>query len=282
MSPFDFMTPLETTLQRSSRSNRQSSNSSQAQVNSSEPGSIYWQNLIINAAKFSVRARSSTAASLRPARFLPWLASLVYRLGRYIVIPAYFRSIEVIGRGHVPLSGPVILAPTHRSRWDAFLVPYAVGHDITGRHLHFMVSADEVVGCQGWLICHLGGFPVDTKRPAIASLRHGVELLKRNKMLVIFPEGDIFRGNEVQPLKPGLARLALQAEAMQPGLGIQIVPIHLHYSHPMVPWKSRVKIQIGAPLRVANYHLHSPKVDARKLTSDLLRSLKELANNLAS
>ncbi|WP_421659259.1 lysophospholipid acyltransferase family protein [Leptothermofonsia sp. ETS-13] len=278
MSPFDFMTPLETTVQRSSRSNRQSSNSSQAQVHPSELGRIYWQSLIVNAAKFSVRARSSTAASLRPAQFLPWLASLVYRLGRYIVIPAYFKSIEVTGREHVPLSGPVILAPTHRSRWDAFLVPYAVGHDITGRHLHFMVSADEVVGCQGWLIRHLGGFPVDTRRPGVASLRHGVELLKAGKMLVIFPEGDIFRGDEVQPLKPGLARLALQAETIQPGLEIQIIPIHLHYSHPMVPWKSRVKIQIGAPLRVANYHLGAPKIDAQQLTSGLLESLRELAN----
>lgn len=205
-----------------------------------------------------------------------WLASLVYPLGRYLVVPAYFRRVEVVGRENLPRTGPVILAPTHRSRWDAVLVPYAAGHDITGRHLRFMVSADEVRGLQGWFIRHLGGFPIDTSRPAIASLRHGVELLQNRESLVIFPEGNIFRETQVQRLKPGLARLALQAEASHPNLGIQVVPIRMYYSKPLAPWRCRVKIFIGQPLPVAAYDLRTPKQSAQLLTADLKQAIEAL------
>ncbi|MBW4690708.1 MAG: 1-acyl-sn-glycerol-3-phosphate acyltransferase [Lyngbya sp. HA4199-MV5] len=219
---------------------------------------------------------SPAVATSADSQCSSWLASLVYPLGRYLVVPAYFRRVEVIGRENLPQSGPVILAPTHRSRWDAVLVPYAAGHDITGRHLRFMVSADEVRGLQGWFIRHLGGFPIDTSRPAIASLRHGVELLQNRESLVIFPEGNIFRETQVQRLKPGLARLALQAEASQPNLGIQVVPIRFYYSKPLAPWRSRVKIFIGQPLCVAAYNLKTPKQSAQLLTADLKQAIEAL------
>ena len=213
-------------------------------------------------------------AAPAPSRFAPWLLSLAYPIGRYGVMPFYFKRIEVTGRENLPTSGPVILAPTHRSRWDAFMAPYTAGHDITGRHLRFMVSADEVVGLQGWFIRRMGGFPINTKRPAVASLRHGVDLLQQGEVLVIFPEGNIFRESQVQTLKPGLARLALQAESSRSG--VQIVPIYTGYSDPKVPWRCSVKVQIGAPLSVASYIGSSPKQNAQRLTADLRQALENL------
>lgn len=215
-------------------------------------------------------------AAPAPSRFSPWLISLAYPLGRYGLMPFYFRRIEVTGQQYLPRSGPIILAPTHRSRWDAMLIPYAAGKDIAGRHLRFMVSADEVVGVQGWFIRRMGGFPIDTKRPAIASLRHGVELLQQGEVLVIFPEGNIFRDDLIHPLKPGLARLALQAEVSQQNLGVRIVPISIRYSHPLVPWRCRAKIHIGSPLQVSDYFCGSPKQNAKYLTADLFEALSQL------
>ncbi len=209
------------------------------------------------------------------------LLAIAYPLGLRCVVPLYFGRIQVFGREHLPQSGPVILAPTHRSRWDAVLVPYAAGHHVTGRHLRFMVTSDEMCGLQGWLIRRLGGFSVDVKHPAIATLRHGVKLLQERETLVIFPEGDIFRGQHVHPLKPGLARLALQAEASQPMLDVKILPIHLEYSHAMVPWRSRVQIRIGAPLRAAHYLTVSPKQGARQLTADLQYALQTMTDKFS-
>ncbi|MBL1175094.1 lysophospholipid acyltransferase family protein [Pantanalinema sp. GBBB05] len=214
------------------------------------------------------------------SRVSPWLISLAYPVGRHALLPFYFQQIEVSGQEHLPHSGAVILAPTHRSRWDAFMIPYVAGHDITGRHLRFMVSANEMTGLQGWFIRRMGGFPIDPKRPTIASLRHGVELLQAGETLVIFPEGDIYRDKQVQPLKPGLARLALQAEASRAHLGITIVPISICYSEPLVPWRCRVAIRIGKPLKVADYNTAAPKQQAKKLTDDLQQALSTISDDV--
>jgi 1-acyl-sn-glycerol-3-phosphate acyltransferase len=222
---------------------------------------------------------SNRSHSTRP-RYVSWLIALAYPLARHVVLPFYFRRIEVTGREHIPATGPIILAPTHRSRWDALIVPYAAGQDVTGRLLRFMVTSDEMKGIQGWLIRQMGGFPINTRQPAIAALRHSIDLLQRGETLVIFPEGDIFR--QCQPLKPGLARLALQAEASQPELDVQIVPIGIQYSKPFVPWRSSVKVQIGQPMKVANYSTETPKLSARKLTSQLERALRSLSGAVYS
>lgn len=203
----------------------------------------------------------------------PWVANFTYPLGRYLVIPSFFGQIEITGQENIPASGPVILAPTHRSRWDALLIPYATGRCATGRDLRFMVSANEVTGIQGWFVRHLGGFPVDTNHPAIATLRHGVEILQEGEMLVIFPEGNIYRDGYLHPLKPGLARLALTAESSYSGLGVKIVPISLCYSQPFPHWGCDVKIRIGSPLQVADYKTASVKQNAKQLTADLEAAL---------
>jgi len=212
-----------------------------------------------------------------PSRFCHLLLAPAYPLGRFIVLPTYFGSVEVTGQEHLPQVGPVILAPTHRSRWDSLMVPYAAGHHVTGRHLRYMVSADEVAGLQGWFIRRMGGFPIDTLRPAIASLRHGVELMHQGEMLVIFPEGNIFREkHQIQPLKAGLARLAIQAEASHPHLGLKVVPMAITYSDPLVGWRCQVKIQIAPALQVADYDLNAHKIGARQLTADLQQSMEAL------
>jgi len=158
------------------------------------------------------------------------------------------------------------------------MVPYVVGRDITGQDLRFMVSLDEMQGIQGWFVRRFGGFPVDTRRPTIGCLRHGVELLQAGENLVIFPEGNIFRGPQVHPLKPGLARLAIQAESDKPGLDLKILPIRIHYSQPVPQWRCDVNIRIGSPLKVADYCGGSSKLEAQRLTADLERSLKSLSS----
>ncbi len=210
------------------------------------------------------------------SRISPWLMSLMYPLGHQLILPTYFSQIEVTGQENLLAEVPMILAPTHRSRWDALIVPYAAGKLVTGRHLRFMVSADEMLGIQGWFIRRLGGFAIDTRRPTIAALRYSIELLCQRETLVIFPEGNIHHGKPVQRLKPGLARLALQAESSHSGLGVHIVPISIKYDPVMVPWRSRVQVTIGNLLPVANYTQGNPKQQSTQLTNDLELALKAL------
>lgn len=210
------------------------------------------------------------------SRVSPWLMALCYPLGRRVLLPAYFGAIEIIGQEHLPRSGPAILAPTHRSRWDALLLALAAGRGATGRDLRFMVTSTEIQGFQGWWVSRLGGFPVDLTRLESHSLRYSVELLLAEEMLVIFPEGGIHYDRRVYPLKRGVARIALETEAKKPGAGTQVLPVALQYSDPQARWRSRVTVKIGAPLRAADYDPNRPKSSSKALTEDLQRRLQDL------
>ena len=209
------------------------------------------------------------------SRFSPWLVPLAYFLCR-VILPLFFRRIEIVGQENLPLEGSVVLAPTHRSRWDGILIAFATGRLVTGRDMHFMVTQDEAGGFQGWILKRLGGFPINPRNPSVASLRHGIKLLQDQQMMVVFPEGNIFRGNEINPLKPGLIRLALQAESNQPELEVKVVPITLKYSHLIPRWGCEVTIRIGEPIEVAQYHQSSAKQNAKQLAGDLTTALEEL------
>ncbi|NJL82457.1 MAG: 1-acyl-sn-glycerol-3-phosphate acyltransferase, partial [Chloroflexaceae bacterium] len=122
----------------------------------------------------------------------------------------------------------------------------------------------------------MGGFPVDTERPRPGSFRHSVELLLKNRMVVIFPEGNIFRDRQVHPLKRGLARIAIEAATLQPDSQLKILPVGIHYSQPYPQWGTEVTVTIGKPLTVGDYQDPSPRKRSQDLTAALTTSLQAL------
>ena len=216
------------------------------------------------------------------SRVSPWLARIIYPIGCHLVIPLFFGSVKIYGQENIPLKDPVIVAPTHRSRWDAFIVPYALGRNVSGRDLQFMVSSNEVKGVQGWVIRRMGGFPVDTERPQLNSIRHSIELLKLNQeMLVIFPEGGIFNDYQIHPLKRGVAAIALQTATDESKREVKILPVGIRYSQPYPSWGTDVRVDIGQPLKVREYLDKSLRKGSQKLTvalQDSLTKLYELEN----
>ena len=52
----------------------------------------------------------------------------------------FFRRKIVIGGENLPLSGSVVLAPPHRSRWDALMLTMAAGRRITNRDCRYIVT----------------------------------------------------------------------------------------------------------------------------------------------
>lgn len=208
----------------------------------------------------------------------PWLSKIAYPLGKRIILPFFFKKVTITGEENIPHSGAVIVAPTHRSRWDALIVPYAVGRLSSGRDPHFMVSANEMKGIQGWFIRRLGGFPVNTERPGIESLKHSFELLCQGEMVVIFPEGGIFRTDKVQPLKRGVAKIALDTEEVRPEVETKILPVNIAYDQEIPQRGSSVTVNIGKPLTVKDYNVptHSTKQNSIHLTQNLEQSLINL------
>jgi 1-acyl-sn-glycerol-3-phosphate acyltransferase len=198
-------------------------------------------------------APDSAIVSLREGRVCngisPWLSPLAMLITQDIALAGYFGPIMVSGREHLPPSGAVLLAPTHRARWDALMLPHAAGRRVTGRDCRFMVTVDEMKGLQGWFLHRLGCFPVDQGRPGMASLRYALDLLAAGEQLVVFPEGRIRREDAPIRLQQGLARLALLAAGQ--GVDVPVLPVGIAYGHASPRPGDGAALRFGPPLRAS-------------------------------
>lgn len=185
-----------------------------------------------------------------------------------LALPAFFNGVQVLGREHLPSQGPVLLAPTHRARWDALLLPYAAGRRVTGRDCRFMVTIDEMAGVQGWFLHRLGCFSVDQGRPTMASLRLAIDLLSRGQQLVVFPEGRIQRVDGPIHLHQGLARLAQLAEGQ--GVSVAVVPVGIGYSKALPRPGDRAALCFGPPLHTGG----QGREMARAFTHELAAAMR--------
>lgn len=199
----------------------------------------------------SVGNQSRSTAPIERARGLcngisPWLSPLAMVLTQDVALRHFFGTVQVLNRQHLPSSGPVLLAPTHRARWDALLLPHAAGRRVTGRDCRFMVTKDEMQGLQGWFLHRLGCFPVDQGRPTLASLRYAIDLLEAGEQLVVFPEGYIRRDDSPIRLHQGLARLAMLA--LGQGVPVRVVPVGIAYGHFRPRPGDTAALSFGEPL----------------------------------
>ena len=188
----------------------------------------------------------------------PFWAPLAMVATQDLALPFQFRERLVLQHDNLPRSGPVLLAPTHRARWDALMLPMAAGRRVTGRDCRFMVTTTEMSGLQGWFLQRLGCFPVDQGRPSMTTLRLAIDLLGAGQQVVVFPEGRIQREDRPIRLMQGLVRLAQLAQRR--GVRVPVVPVGLGYGQaPPRPF-SRAAICFGPALDVPDARDRSASV----------------------
>ena len=129
----------------------------------------------------------------------------LYRVERAIFVTAlwsWFRP-KVIGKEHVPETGPVILAPVHRSFADFGFAAFC-----TERKLFFMTK-DEMWENKwlGRLLLTVGAFPVHRESADREALQRAEEILRKGQALVLFPEGTRREGPVIEDLMEGAAFL---------------------------------------------------------------------------
>lgn len=166
-----------------------------------------------------------------------------YRAARGLVriaVRAWFRP-HVMGREHVPGAGPVILAPVHRS-----FVDFAFSALVTDRKLFFMAKGDLWRSRPlGWLLDHLGVFPVNRDAADRASVRMAEAVLEAGQLLVLFPEGARREGAQVGELMEGAAFLSART-------GATVVPLGIGGSDQAMPKGTRVPHRVQVTLVVGD------------------------------
>ena len=169
-----------------------------------------------------------------------------------VVLRLFFSKKKIINNGSsIPQNASIILAPTHRSRWDGLVLTMAMGRRITSKDCRFMVTKSEMKGIQGWFLKRLGCFSINQLTPSLSALRYAIYLIEKGEQLVVFPEGKINKLGEKLVLKQGLYRLArLASKKTNP---IIIIPIGIAYSKVSPKFRSEFCLSFGKPIKMNDY-----------------------------
>ena len=166
-----------------------------------------------------------------------------------IVTKVFFSEIKIKNTAFlIPKNSSIILAPTHRSRWDGLILTKAIGRRVTNKDCRFMVTKSEMKGIQGWFLKRLGCFSIDQLSPSLSVLRYAVNLIINKNQVVVFPEGKINKYGKKLILKEGLYRLALMAAKKTNS--IFIIPIGIAYSQVSPKIRDKASLCLGEPLLV--------------------------------
>ncbi len=182
----------------------------------------------------------------------PILGSIAMFVTQDIVLRFFFSKKKIINNGSsVPLNASVILAPTHRSRWDGLVITMAMGRRVTNKDCKFMVTNSEMKGIQGWFLKRLGCFSINQLSPSLYTLRYAIDLIVKGEQLVVFPEGKINKYGKKLVLKEGLYRLARLATKKTES--IIIIPIGIAYSKVSPKFRSEFCLSLGKPIAMNDY-----------------------------
>jgi 1-acyl-sn-glycerol-3-phosphate acyltransferase len=214
---------------------------------------------------------------------------VIYGLLRWITGIAlhwFYSDIRIVGEEKIPVGGPLLIAVNHQNALvDSLIVGWLVPRPISMTAKATL--ADNPFIAILFRILHVvplrrvsdeaqraNGLPVDRSRNA-GAFKEILNLLGRNGAVLIFPEGKSHNELGLEPLKTGLARLALQARDESAIKGLKILPLGLVFEDKGTP-STVVGAHVGKVIEMDSW----PDRDHTKLTqeiADRLRAVSEEA-----
>ena len=209
----------------------------------------------------------------------PVLGFIAMFVTQDIVLKFFFRKKKILNNGFsIPINSSIILAPTHRSRWDGILLTMAMGRRVTKKDCRFMVTKSEMRGIQGWFLKRLGCFSINQLSPSLSALRYSIDLIEKGEQLVVFPEGKINKFGKRLVLKDGLYRLARLASKKTES--IIIIPIGIAYSDVSPKFKSEFCLSFGQPIAIKDYLKTPIKIFNKFLNEKMIQQEKIALKNI--
>ncbi|MGW2409128.1 lysophospholipid acyltransferase family protein [Streptomyces sp. NPDC001739] len=183
---------------------------------------------------------------------------MFYQVLKYVLLGPLLRLVfrpRVEGLEHVPEEGAAIIAGNHLSFADHFVMPAIVPRRVT-----FLAKSEYFTGpgLKGRLTAAffrgVGQIPVDRSggRASRAAIASGLAVLRKGRLLGIYPEGTRSHDGRLYKGRTGVAAMALQA-------GVPVIPcavIGTFEAQPAgrrLPRAVRITIRFGAPLDFSRY-----------------------------
>jgi len=196
----------------------------------------------------------------------------------------YFVEIRSSGKKRVPAKGPVILAANHPSSiLDSILlatqIPRPINYIARSGLFRYPILAT--------LFRRLGAIPIyraneteDSSARNVPVFEKVYQMFERGGCIGIFPEGKNSPKGQVGQLRPGAARIALEAEARNDfKLGLIIVPVGVNFEHQELLMSS-VLLRFATPITVSDYgdlYRRNPEAAVDQLTADVQNALRRQA-----
>ncbi len=193
------------------------------------------------------------------------VAFIIRALARVLFRP------QVRGRENIPLSGPVLVAPIHRSNLD-----FAFTLFISPRKVFFMAKDSLFrVPVLGSALIALGAFPVKRGTADREALRSAEEVLTAGHALILFPEGTRKYGPHVEPLHDGAMFIAARTGATVVPVGIagtdRALPDGAKFPRPVT-----VHVVVVAPIAPLVHEGRPSRTRIAEKTEELRLSLEDV------
>lgn len=176
-----------------------------------------------------------------------WFQRLAYSALRVFsrLVGVLLFGLRVEGRQNAPETGGALVCSNHQSFFDPVLVGLAFD-----RRLNYMARKSLFrVPVLKQLIVFLNAIPLDRSGAGIEGIKETLKRLRRDELVLIFPEGTRTRDGELNALKPGFCVLARRGKA-------PLVPVAIDGAYQAWPrsskWPrlSKVRVRIGQPIEV--------------------------------
>ena len=154
-------------------------------------------------------------------------------------------EVTVEGLEHVPSDGGAVLAFNHHGYVDVVFVAWGPVVELR-RPVRFLAKAELFRHwASGWLVRAADAVPVERRASGGDSRAHAfaaaVDTLEHGDLVAVAPEQTISESYELLPFKPGVARMATEAQ-------VPIVPAVGWGSHRAVPKGRPMRLRRGIPV----------------------------------
>lgn len=177
----------------------------------------------------------------------------------------FFFRMKTYGRNNIPRRGTFILASNHTSYLDPMVIPW-----VTPRRLSF-ISRDSLfkIPVVGFVLTHLGSFPIKRESSDVRAIRAILERLERRPVL-FFPQGT--RHKDRQDIKAGVGFLAVKS-------GKPVIPVFIkgadHVLAPGARWPryGLIEARFGKPM------VFPADADIREVSEKIMADIEALGRS---
>jgi len=193
-------------------------------------------------------------------------------------VKSFYKKVEINGVNQLTDNSPIILCANHSNALaDAVLLQHT-----TPRLIHPLARSGLFKNpFSGFILSIWQAVPVyrreDTEDSTVdnhSMFNKAYEMLAKNEILMIFPEGQSHSDNQIKQIKTGISRIALGYKEKYNRLPL-IIPVGLNFSH-ITKFRSNVYMNFGKAIEINPDYKLNEEQDIKALTNDVMNSMKEL------